>query len=319
MKTTKTNQIVKTILLFTIFFFLSTATMAQTETTPKNDTLYMITTNDGGEFVGKVISDDGREVVITDRTKGKVIIPKYAIKNMEKVNQSNVVGNKIVHANPHPSRYLFSPSAIALKKGEGYMNWFYFLLFQMQYGITDNFSAGITTSWLLAPTMLNLKYTAPLADNFSVAVGGQVGKLWITDDNVVSLGFASATYGTSESNVSLNVGYGSYDRDGITIATLSGVHRIGENASVMGEFWYCQPTGGNPFFMGGPALRLYSGRKATFDIALLVLGFQDDFYNYNGDGYYDPNTGNYKPGTYTKTTRWQTYYPLPLLSISYKL
>lgn len=315
MKTTKTNQIVKTIFLFTIFFFLSTATKAQTETTPKNDTLYMITTNDGGEFVGKVISDDGRELVIIDRAKGKVIIPKYAVKSMEIVTQKNVIGNNIVHANPHPSRYLFSPSAIALKKGEGYMNWFYFLIFQMQYGITENFSAGITTSWFLSPTMLNLKYTVPVADNFCLAVGGQVGKLAIWDDNLVTVGFASGTYGTNESNISLNVGYGSYDKDGISIATLSGVHRIGEKASIMGEFWYCQPNSGNPFFMGGPALRLYSGRKATFDIAVLALAFKERRYNF--DGYYDPNTDTYVEGTYS--TKWKAYYPLPLLSISYKL
>jgi len=314
MKNKNFNQALKTILVSMMLFCLSSDSKAQTDTIPKKDTLYMITTNDGGEFVGKIISDDGRDVVIMDRTKGKLILPKYSIKSKEMVKQSNIVGNMIVHANPHPSRYLFSPSAIALKKGEGYMNWFYFLLFQMQYGITDNFSAGITTSWFLAPTMLNLKYTIPVDDNFNLAVGGQVGKLWITDDNVVSLGFASATYGTSESNVSLNVGYGSYMRDGITIATLSGVQRIGENASIMGEFWYCQPKGGTPFYMGGPAIRLYNGRKATFDIALLAIGFQD--YVSNNDGYYDPNF-IYHNGTYTK--KWKAYYPLPLLSISYKL
>jgi hypothetical protein len=315
MKNNKFKRALKTILVSMMLLCLSADAKAQTDTFQKNDTIYLITTNDGGEFIGKIISDDGREVVIMDRTKGKLILPKYSIKSKEMVKQSNIVGNMIVHANPHPSRYLFSPSAIALKKGEGYMNWFYFLLFQMQYGITDNFSAGITTSWFLAPTMLNLKYTIPVDDKLNLAVGGQVGKLWITDDNVVSLGFASGTYGTSESNVSLNVGYGSYERDGISIATLSGVHRIGEHASVMGEFWYCQPNSGDPFFMGGPALRLYSGRKATFDIALLALGFKEDVSN--DDSYYNPSTGFYRPNTYTK--KWKAYYPLPLLSISYKL
>jgi hypothetical protein len=315
MKNKNIRQIAKTILLFTFIFCHYAVSNAQSETNQKKDTLYMITTNDGGEFVGKIISDDGRELVIIDKAKGKVIIPKYAVKSMEIVTQKNVIGNNIVHANPHPSRYLFSPSAIALKKGEGYMNWFYFLLFQMQYGITENFSAGITTSWFLAPTMLNLKYTVPVSDNFCLAVGGQVGKLYITDENLVSVGFASGTYGTNESNISLNVGYGSYHNDGISIATLSGVHRIGEKASIIGEFWYCQPNSGNPFFMGGPALRLYSGRKATFDIAVLALGFTDKVSN--NDGYFNPTTGYYRPDTYTK--KWTAYYPLPLLSISYKL
>ena len=315
MKTMFLKQTLKTIVLFAFIFCLASESNAQSDRIQNTDTIYMITTNDGGEFVGKIISDDGREVVIMDKAKGKIILPKYAIKSMEMVKQSNVIGNDFVHANPHPSRYLFSPSAIALKKGEGYMNWFYFLLFQVQYGITENFSAGITTSWFLAPTLLNLKYTVPVSDELCFAVGGQVGKLYILDDNLVSLGFASGTYGTSESNVSLNVGYGSYESSGITIASLSGVKRIGENASVMGEFWYCQPKNSDPFFMGGPALRLYSGRKATFDIALLALGFKEEVSN--NDSYYDPSTGFYRPSTYTK--KWKAYYPLPLLSISYKL
>ena len=318
MKNKYIKHTIKCLFLFTFIFCLSSTAKAQTETMPKKDTLYMITTNDGGEFVGTIIGDDGREMVIIDKAKGKVIIPKYAIKSMEIVTQKNVVGTNIVHPNPHPSRYLFSPSAIALKKGEGYMNWFYFLIFQMQYGITENFSAGITTSWLLAPTMLNLKYTIPVNDNFKLAVGGQVGKLAIWDDQAAAVGFATGTYGTNESNVSLNVGYGAYDNEGISIATLSGVHRIGENASIMGEFWYCQPNAGSPFFMGGPAFRLYSGRKATFDVALLAWGFQDDVYTLTSGGYYDAN-GNWVSSTYTKTKKWRAYYPLPLLSISYKL
>ncbi len=314
MKNINIKQPVKAILLLTICLCQFMASKAQTGKPSNHDSIYLITTNDGGEFIGKVISDDGREVVIMDRNKGKVILPKYAIKNMEIASQNNVVGNNIFHPNPHPSRYLFSPSAIALKKGEGYMNWFYFLLFQMHYGITENFSAGITTSWLLAPTMLNLKYTVPVADNFSVAVGGEVGKLYIYDDNVVSVGFVTGTYGTAESNISLNIGYGSYRGEGLTIATLSGVNRITENASIMGEFWFCQPKGGIPFYMGGPALRIFSGRKATFDIALLALGIKDDVSN--NDSYVD-GIGNYHEGTYTK--KWKAYYPLPLLSVSYKL
>jgi len=290
MKNINIKQTVKAILLITICFCHFSGTKAQTETITKTDTLYMISTNDGGEFIGKIISDDGRDIVIMDRTKGKLILPKYSIKSKEMVKQSNIVGNMIVHPNPHPSRYLFTPSAIALKQGEGYMNWFYFLIFQMQYGITDNFSMGITTSWILSPTMINLKYTVPVSDELCFAVGGQIGKLAIWDDNSVALGFASSTIGTAESNVSLNVGYGSYMRDGITIATLSGVQRIGENASIMGEFWYCQPNNGTPFFMGGPAFRIYSGRKSTYDIALLAIG-----------------------------NKSITLWPLPLLSISYKI
>jgi len=290
MKNNKFKQALKTILVSMILFCLFSDSQAQSDPISRKDTMYMITTNDGGEFVGKIISDDSREVVIIDRTKGKLILPKYSIKLMEMVKQSNLVGNMIVHANPHPSRYLFTPSAIALKRGEGYMNWFYFLIFQMQYGITDNFSMGITTSWILSPTMINLKYTVPVSDELCFAIGGQIGKLTIWDDNSVALGFASSTIGTAESNVSLNVGYGSYMRDGITIATLSGVQRISENASIMGEFWYCQPNNGTPFFMGGPAFRIYSGRKSTYDIALLAIG-----------------------------NKSFQLWPLPLLSISYKI
>ena len=300
--------------LFTLFsFILQGKIVAQTneenQLNPAKDTIYIITTNDGGEFIGKIISDDGREVVIMTDKKGKLILPKYVIKSLDIVDKTNMIGNVAVLPNPHPSRYLFAPSAFPLKKGEGYINAFYFLVWQAQYGITDNFSLGVTTSWILAPTFLNAKYTIPLGDKLNMAIGGQIGKLYIADENPVTLGFSTLTYGTPESNVSVNVGYGSYEKDGMFIATISGNQRIGKSASLMGEFWYCQPNGADPFVMGGPALRIYSGRKATFDIALTALAFKErrfKDYNFNTD-------------EYTYEYRWNAYYPIPMLSISYKL
>ncbi len=298
-------------LLVILGFFVNSQTIAQTENnrsdTDSPDTTYIITTNDGGEFIGRILSDDGREVVITTSKQGKIILPKYVIKSMEVVSKSNYVGNMAVVPNPHPSRYVFAPSAFALKKGEGYVNAFYFFIWQAQYGITDNFSLGLTTSWLLAPTFLNAKYTIPVDENLTFAIGGQVGKLYITDENSVALGFGTLTYGNTEANISVNMGYGAYANSGMFIATASANKRLGKSASFMAEFWYCQPNNSQPFMMGGPALRLYSGRKATFDIAVTAIAFKERYYNY------------YYPGNGSFEEHWNAYYPIPMLSISYKL
>jgi len=306
----KYNKHLKLFLTLLIIWGAQNKLYGQIEKTnlTEKDSVYLITLNDGGEIIGKIISDDGREITIVNSKNEKTIIPKYVIKSKEMMTNKNNSSSGLVYPNPHPSRYVFSPSALPLKKGEGYINAFYFLIWQAQYGITENFSLGLTTSWFLVPTFLNAKYTIALSEDLNIAVGGQFGKLYMSDDNSVALGFGTITYGTPESNISLNAGYGSYANNGISILTLSGTQRIGKSASILGEVWYCQPNSADPFMMGGPAFRFYGGRKATFDIAITAIGFKKR----NID--YDPWSN-----TFTESYEWKTYYPIPILSISYKI
>ena len=47
--------------------------------------VYVIKTNSGGEFIGVIISQDDREVLIETKDRGRVVIPKYEISEMREV------------------------------------------------------------------------------------------------------------------------------------------------------------------------------------------------------------------------------------------
>ena len=237
-------------------------------------------------ITGKKVSDDGREIGIMTVDKGLIVIPKYQIRTITVSATMPTVGGKKVFPNPHPSRYLYSPSGIPLKKGEGYIQAIYYLAFQGQYALTDHWSIGVTTTYIACPLLINVKYTNTLhksADgkkNVYLATGIQAGSLtWIIPGTYLGLGYAGLTFGNSESNITINGGVlasssnDNYYSSGRSSASqpaisLSWNQRVSSNASFMGEVWLLENT-----IVGGPGMRFYAGRKNTIDFA--ILGGQD--------------------------------------------
>jgi hypothetical protein len=70
-------------------FFGSLQVQAQTPSTtaPTTDTTkYLVVKYDGNEYVGLILSDDGREVLIETKSLGKIYIPKSDIKSMRPID-----------------------------------------------------------------------------------------------------------------------------------------------------------------------------------------------------------------------------------------
>ena len=256
-------------------------------------------------ITGKKVSDDGREIGIMTVDKGLILIPKYQIRTITVSATMPSVGGKKVFPNPHPSRYLYSPSGIPLKKGDGYIQAIYLVAYQGQYALTDHFSIGITSTLWASPFLVNVKYTNTLhksADgkkNVYLATGIQAGSLTYIDPRTYfGIGYAGLTFGNPESNVTVNGGflgessiwyYNQYDpltgrwtgdegreNEFLPAISLSWNQRVSSNASFMGEVWLVGNT-----IVGGPGMRFYSGRKNTVDFA--ILGGADLSYG-DGDG-----------------------------------
>ena len=115
---------------------------------------------------------------------------------------SSVSGKKTksasVFKNHHDTRYFFAPSAFNLKKGELYYNTSYFLVHDLQYGVTDNFSIGMGTTIIGLPAYVTPKLSIPINDKVSLMVGDL---------------FIFGTYGV---NFAANIGYG-----GVTLGSRS--------------------------------------------------------------------------------------------------
>lgn len=305
------RNILKFSIFVILFGFNATAVFAQSKKKPKKpikDSTYLIILKNDDEIIGTIVSENDREIVILESLDLiKTIVPKDIIAS--KVLNTN--RRKIVKNNPHPSRYLFCPSAFPLKKKEGYLNSFLLYIYQAQYGITDELSAGITTSIITMPFLMNVKYTVPSVSDFKISFGGQMGKLYWNDNKYVMLGFVTGTYGTKNNNVSMNLGFGTYNNESMYLATLSGITRLSNRTSLMAEVWYCEPTGGTSFFMGGPALRVYRDKSATFDIGLAGVAFKEVYYYQD----YNPNT---QTSEMIENIYWNIYFPIPVISASIK-
>ena len=179
----------------------------ESPSTAKDTVNYYRIKTQNGTVEGRIVyeDEDEREIQLVKSDGTRVIIPTYAVQMRTIVRNPTVIGPII-----HPSRYLYAPSAIPLKQGEGYLNLIYFLLVQAQYGITDNISIGMTTTPILMPTFVNLKVGTKIGEDLYASFGGQIGKLFYGDEESLGLLFANITYGDKEANITLNTGYGFY-------------------------------------------------------------------------------------------------------------
>ncbi len=254
--------------------------------------LIILNTNSGEHFAGYIIAEDPREVTIRLQNGKLLTIPAYTVKSIKPASKENIIGGKVVYPNPHPSRYFYTPSALPMDKGEVYIQTVYGVAYQAQFGITDRFSLGATTTIVGTPLALTTKYSIPVNEKNTFAVGGLAGFVGWGTQASLGIGFGTYTYGTKESNITLGAGLG-WVRDGDVvdytptgemigpfaetnstgIFTLAGNKRISRNLSIMGEFWYV-PEGG--FFFGGPCFRLYNNRKSTFDLGIWTIGCISD-------------------------------------------
>jgi hypothetical protein len=287
------------------------------ETTISNDSIYVIELNDGTLISGNMVSEDNREIVVLTENKGQIILPKYTIKSRRLALKTDYLDSKLIHKNPHPSRYFYSPSAFPLEKNTGYFNLTYFSVMQVQYGLTDEFSVGVSSTFLLMPLLINAKWSEKIDDNLYVSFGGQLGRLWWTSESpIVGLGFGNVTYGNPEQNVSLNVGYGFLSEEGensgLFMGSVCGNKRISDKVSLMLDLFYLN-DGVSPVVLGGPGIRIYSGKRVAWDIGIMAFSYSETYENYD----WNPNTQEYE--LISSEKRQATYFPIPFFGITYKL
>ena len=265
-------------LLLSFSIFSITLAQNKEQKSRPDSGLVVLLTNSDEEFVGTIVSEDAREVSIRLQNGKLLIIPAYTVKSVRKLSSSTLIKGKPVFANPHPSRYFYTPSAIPMDKGEVYIQSVYGLAYQVQFGVTENFSIGATTTLLATPLALTAKYSIKIDEKNTLAFGGLAGIVgWGTQTNL-GIGFGAFTHGTKESNVTFAAGYAwvntKEDNGGgnSPMMSLSGNQRLSKNLSLMGELWYLPEVG---VFFGGPCFRLYKSKKSSYDFGIWRLGINE--------------------------------------------
>ena len=204
------NQMLKLNLLCLALMFCSSV-FAQQESKDSATQVYQIIKNDNTSYVGIILSDDGREVLIQTETLGKIYIPKSDIKSMKKFDgKTEIIHGEASVNNSFSTRYSFTTNALPIKKGENYsmVN-----LYgpEVHFALTDHFSLGVMSTWIASPVVLAAKYSAKTGNE---KVNVSVDALLDTSSYINNfrgsggLLFANITLGDREKNITIAGGYG---------------------------------------------------------------------------------------------------------------
>ena len=232
----------------------------------------------GEEYIGTLLQQD--EQSITIRTvNGSTNLIAANIKSIEK---STYTG-KFAFPNPQDTRYFFAPSAIPIDKGKGYYQNLMVTTNFVNYGITKNVSIG--GGFEFVSMLLNevppLWFFTPKA-GFQVAekihVGGGLLLIGVGVESISTLAYGAGTFGTSESNVTVGLGYGFVDGEAAEapVFLLSGTHRISNGISLLTENYVLSNTFTDTFYLGIHGVRFLS-KKNAFDLGVIVSNAFGDF------------------------------------------
>jgi hypothetical protein len=235
--------------------------------------IYKIELKDGSIFIGNILQQDSVNIVLRTSSIPKIEIPVSKIKSIDEVDKSNFKDGSYWYPNPHATRYFYGPSAIGLKKGEGYYQNTYLVLNSFNVGITDNISIGgglelISTFAGKDPLFfITPKVSFKVAEKFHAGGGVLYARI---PEGFGSLGtvFATGTYGTTDNNITGSLGWGFVDSEFSErpIITLSGMTRISKRAALVTENWLIPTDGYYGLFSYG--VRFF-GEKIAVDLAFI--------------------------------------------------
>jgi hypothetical protein len=275
------------VLLLSFTYFSSKAQQVYPYTTGTKVELKM---TDGSTLLCEWISDTDSTIVCSHPIFGQLTLAKSNIKQHNKIKEKDIVNLRKEYTNLD-GRYYFAPSAICMKKGEGYYQNTLGLLQTVNYAFTDFFTMGFSTELITLAlrnpiVILTPKIGVEVAKNFSVGAGWFHFSVFPREEESehFNIGYTTFTYGNRDKNISVNIGRSSEGLNRNTYA-VCGFYRISKKVGLMYENWFLPVKdsyyyGDNeihytPIISAGVRL---IGRRGLFDIGLLSNPiFVEDF------------------------------------------
>lgn len=274
------------ILLKSVFILLVmlTGTKAFAQTDSSKAKLFIITTNDGGEFIGEILSEDAKDVIIKTKDKGDVSIPKYQIKERKALESGDLnASGQYIPAEVFSTRYFITTNGLPIEKGESYVQWNLWGP-DFEFGVAKNFSVGVMTTWLANPMIATAKYSIPLSEKTSLGVGTLLGTTtWVAPLSYgMALPFASLTNGDRKSNISFTAGYGAVfyegESSGRMLLSAAGMTKVGKKVSLVFDSFIIPPknfSGTTALLIPGLRIQTASDKAFQFGFAGIYAG--DEF------------------------------------------
>jgi hypothetical protein len=225
------------------------AILGQTQVTPGDTTEYIIKLGNGNEYVGVIVQDDGRELLIESKSVGKIYLKKTEIISISKNDKAHsvVVDGEVWDNNTFSTRYFVTTNGLPIKKGE---NYYMINLYgpELHVAVSNSLNVGLMTTWIGAPFLFTLKKSFPTKrKDLNFALGSLTGNLGYLNSfkGVFSLNFMSITKGNRENNITFSSGvvfynngpksqdyYSSVRSSGI-LNSIAGTLRIGKSTSLI--------------------------------------------------------------------------------------
>ena len=232
------------------------------------DSTKIITMNNGDVRIGVIISDDGRELLISTLDIGKIYLRKQDIKNIKPYNPEagEIVDGDFLANSPFTTRYYFTTNARPLKKGEDYVM-IHLYGPEVHFSVNERFSIGIMTTWIASPFVLAGKYSIPTKNpNVNFGIGTLLGTSGYlnTFRGFGGLHWGMATFGDERQNVTVSLGYsymnpGDYNSPRLVTApvlSFAGIKKIGKRASFFFD---------SMIFFGSKKEKTYSSYNYTYN------------------------------------------------------
>ncbi len=245
------------IVVTTIALFLPTRGISQTAANPSDPVkVYYIELNDGTKLIGNILYRDSIRIEMKTTLIAKLDVLVANIKKIEEIDESTLKNGVRWFPNPHSSRYLFSPSALNLKKGEGYYQNTMLALNSFNVGITDNISIGgglelistvssITSGEFQPILFITPKVSYEVTEDFHAGAG----LYYVNTPNIdlgtrngsgLAIAYGIGTYGSKDHNLTGGLGWGFVQGqfEQKPIITVSGMTRISEKTALITENWF---------------------------------------------------------------------------------
>lgn len=286
--------------LFVIFFLFSGTALSQVPSDTTKKEKVIVTTQDGKQRVGIILSDDGRELLLFTEDIGKIYIRKEQISSIKPFDEAYIqkINDEYTTVGPFTTRYYFTTNALPIKKNEDYAM-IHLYGPEVHFSLSDRFSIGVMTSWIASPFIVAAKYTIP-TNNEKVNFGfgtmlGSSGYL-NTFRGYGGLHWGMLTLGDRSRNITISAGFSYIQPGNRKEVPIPGTYY---NSDPMN---YSYPTlsyeTATSALITAPAIGLGGiakvGKKASFIFDSMIF-----FYSFKGDGTERNETATYDPITYT--------------------
>lgn len=165
--------------------------------------------NDQSTIVGRIISIDAREVVISTMS-GRLYVPKHEIRRIGAAvaASAQALPRDDMGIAPFGSYYGFTQGALPHEPDQGHIQITPFSTNFEMY-LSERLSVGLLSSVIAAPIIGRVNYTFSSSGDFHISAGGFVG--WggsVAPSAGIAMPLVSITKGDSRNNVSVSAGYG---------------------------------------------------------------------------------------------------------------